>query len=72
MMYLLLVAPHHWEPLALAFINLKAYNWLPRVALWRILAEKLKVLADIQTSIKAIYYQKWSVVEGGVVFVCCL
>ena len=45
--YLFLAASHHKGPLALAFIDLeKAYNWLPRVALWHVLAE-LEVLIYI-------------------------
>ena len=56
-MYLLLAASHHQGPLALAIIELgNAYNWLPRITLWCVLAEELEVLADIKTSIKSLYY----------------
>ena len=69
MNYLLLAASHHCGPLALAFINLeKAYDRLPRLTLWHVLAEDLKVLADIRTGIEALYYQTWSVVRWGGAF----
>ena len=49
--YLLLAASCQWKTLALASINLeKAYNQLPRVALWCMLAEELEVPEDIRTS----------------------
>ena len=44
-------------PLALAFIDLeKAYDRLPRVTLWRVLAEELEVPEDIRTGIEAMYF----------------
>ena len=46
----------------MAFIDLeKAYDCLPRVTLWRVLAE-LEVPVDIIFGIKALYYQTQSVV----------
>ena len=69
MTYLLLAASCHRGPLALAFIDLeKAYDRLPRLSLWRVLAEELEVPADIRTGIEALYYQTWSVVWGGGAF----
>ena len=67
MTYLLLAASRHPGPLALAFIDLeKAYDRLPRLTLWRVLAEELEVPADVRTGIEALYYQTRSVVwEGG-------
>ena len=54
---LLLVAYHHQGPLVVAFIDLeKAYDQLPRVILWHMLAEELKVPVDIRTGIEALYY----------------
>ena len=69
MTYLLLAASHHHRPLALAFIDLdKAYDRLPRLTLWRVPAEELKVPADIRTGIEALYYQTRSVVRKGGAF----
>ena len=69
MTYLLLAASRHRGPLALAFIDLeKAYDRLPRLTLWRVLAEELEVPADIRTGIEALYYQTRSVVRGGGAF----
>ena len=64
--YLLLAASCHRGSPVLTFINLKkTYDWLPRVALWCMLAWELKVLEDIRTGIKALYYQTQSVVDMG-------
>ena len=63
--YLLLVASSWRGPLALAFLNLKkAYYWLLRVTLWRMLAEGLEVPEDVSMGIKALYFQTWSVVQA--------
>ena len=57
LMYLLLAASRHQGPLALAFIDLeKAYDWVPRTTLWRVLAEELEVPVDIWTGVEALYY----------------
>ena len=69
MTYLLLAASRHHGPLALAFINLeKAYDRLPRLTLWRVLAEELEVPEDIRTGTEALYYKTQSVVQGGGAF----
>ena len=55
--HLLLVAFFWWCPLALAFLDLeKAHNQLPRVTLWCVLAEELKVPEDIRAGIKDMYF----------------
>ena len=57
LMYLLLAASHQRGPLALAFLDLeKAYDWLPRVTLWRVLAAELEVPEPIRTGIEALYF----------------
>ena len=49
---LLLATSCYWGPLPLAFIDLeKAYDSLPRLTLWCVLAEELEVSADIRTGI---------------------
>ena len=64
--YLLLAASHQRGPLALAFLDLeKAYDWLPRVTLWRVLAAELEVPEPIRTGIEALYFQTRSVVRVG-------
>ena len=50
----------------MAFLDLeKAYDRLPRVTLWRVLAEELEVPEDIRTGIEALYFQTRSVVRAG-------
>ena len=57
LMYLLLAASWYWGPLLFAFIDFKkAFDWLPWVNLWCMLAEELEVLEDIRTDIEALYY----------------
>ena len=56
--YLLLAASYQRGPQALAFLDLeKAYNWLPRVTLWRVLAVELEVSEPIRTSIEVLFFQ---------------
>ena len=56
--------------MVLAFIDLeKAYNHLPRVTLWYMLAEVLEVPVDIRTGIEALFYQTGSIVQGGGFFI---
>ena len=64
--YLLLAASHQRGPLALAFLDLeKAYDRLPRVTLWRVLAAEQEVPEPIRTGIEALYFQTRSVVWAG-------
>ena len=64
--YLLLAASHQRGPLALAFLNHEiAYDRLPRVILWRVLAAELEVPEPIRTGVEALYFQTWSVARAG-------
>ena len=41
----------------MAFIDLeKAYDRIPRVQLWHVLAEELGVPEDLRTGVEALYY----------------